>query len=154
MKKIFILCLLIAPIIANAVGPAPVDNVNNAVLADYYGPYATADILPGDSTTAVSASYVKGAYNDVIAGLNKKQDNLMATDEYEEDIEISSIVVNTPDFAWYIENFESVDDTNLATAKATATAIANVNNQLDAKRVNALATWGSNTVTKVPLVNQ
>ena len=62
-------------------------------LATASAPYATATVENGDTTNVVSASYVKGAYNDAIAAINTvaadvsdlsgslddKQDNLYTT---------------------------------------------------------------------------
>ncbi len=82
MKKIFILPILIAPIVAHATGPATYDgNPDNATYADSDGPYETATINAGDSTTVVSASYVKGAYNDAIAAINNLVDRVTADEE-------------------------------------------------------------------------
>ena len=79
MKKILILSLLITPIMAQAdVGPAQ-DDSDNPVMATYNGPYVLATPEDGDSTTVVSASYVKGAYNDAIMAINKLK-NLYSDD--------------------------------------------------------------------------
>ena len=72
MKKILILSMLIAPIVAMAddpVGPAAASGA--PVVATANPPYATATVEDGDSTTVVSASYVKGAYNDTISAINR-----------------------------------------------------------------------------------
>ena len=72
MKKIFILPILIAPIMAHATDPIGPAHVNSgAVVATASAPYATATEQTGDTTTVVSASYVKGAYNDAIAAVNR-----------------------------------------------------------------------------------
>jgi len=74
MKKFLILGLLIAPVVANAdIGPTP-DNSHNPVVATYNAPYALATPEEGDSINVVSASYVKGAYNDTIMAINRLQD--------------------------------------------------------------------------------
>ena len=70
MKKIFILSLLLAPIMVNA-DTVPVD-----VLVSSDVPYATATIETGDDINAVSASYVKGAYNAAITAVNEVKSNL------------------------------------------------------------------------------
>jgi len=84
MKKIFILPILIAPIMAHAtdpVGPSAVGQGETPVIATANAPYAIAGTETGDTTNVVSASYVKGAYNDAIAAVNKvnadKQDKLV-----------------------------------------------------------------------------
>ena len=72
MKKIFILSMLIAPVVAHATDPVgPSAASGTPVVATASAPYATATEQTGDSTTVVSASYVKGAYNDAIAAVNK-----------------------------------------------------------------------------------
>jgi len=81
MKKIFVLGLLIVPIVANAtdpVGPSAVPSGGTAVVATVSAPYQTAAPANGDSTTVVSASYVKGAYNDAIAAVNKVNNDKQA----------------------------------------------------------------------------
>ena len=71
MKKIFILPILIAPIIAHATDPVGPAHVNSgAVVATANAPYAIATPETGDTTNVVSASYVKGAYNDAISAIN------------------------------------------------------------------------------------
>ena len=84
MKKIFILGLLLAPIVANAdpVGPSAVPSGGTAVVATASAPYQTAAPANGDSTTVVSASYVKGAYNDAIAAVNKINSDLSNLSDY------------------------------------------------------------------------
>ena len=84
MKKIFILPILIAPIVAHAtnpVGPSAVGQGETPVIATANAPYAIAGAETGDTTNVVSASYVKGAYNDAIAAVNKvnadEQDKLV-----------------------------------------------------------------------------
>ena len=72
MKKIFILSLLLAPMMANAgnFDPAP---YQEPIMS---GSYATATIETGDDINAVSASYVKGAYNAAITAVNEVKADL------------------------------------------------------------------------------
>ena len=55
----------------NPVGPSAVGQGETPVVATASAPYATAGAETGDTTNVVSASYVKGAYNDTIAAVNK-----------------------------------------------------------------------------------
>jgi len=55
----------------NPVGPSAVGQGETPVVATASAPYATAGTETGDTTNVVSASYVKGAYNDAIAAVNK-----------------------------------------------------------------------------------
>ena len=160
MKKIFTIGLLLAPIVANAnpVGPSAVGQGQTAVVATASAPYQTAAPANGDSTTVVSASYVKGAYNDAIAAVNKvnsdKQNKLI---NEETGNEIDTYVISADSFnditrdvlAGYGVNVMFKD--SLVSAEATATAI---NEAFAIKKVNALATWGSNNVTQLSLQNQ
>ena len=139
MKKIFILPILIAPIAAMATGPSY--ESGTPVRATAPAPYTTATIENGDSTTVVSASYVKGAYNDTIAAINRinedKQDILQNT-YY--DTEPISEVIAAPDFLYWFSsnggvNIPSNGEAALVSAAAVATAIS-------AKRVSAVTTWG------------
>ena len=63
------------------VGPSAVGQGETPVIATANAPYAIAGTETGDTTNVVSASYVKGAYNDAIAAVNKvnadKQDKLV-----------------------------------------------------------------------------
>ena len=255
MKKIFILGLLLTPIMANAdpVGPSAVGQGQTAVVATASAPYATAAAAQGDTTNVVSASYVKGAYNDAIAAVNKvnndKQAKLLngsnnhnieskvvagsdvndfvvntltssnlsaqnynitksdiatdmgvqnmddalisanivldglyelnkskqwkmslfetgndisqevATGDYLNEINVSFTENNGLENVYdEMDDYGSGADTTLITTDGVLTLIkkaaTEVQSNTDSKRVNALATWGSNTVTKVPLVNQ
>jgi len=53
------------------VGPSAVAQGATPVVATANAPYAIATPETGDTTNVVSASYVKGAYNDAIAAVNK-----------------------------------------------------------------------------------
>ena len=113
MKKILILSILIAPIAAYATGPATYDgNPDNATYADSGGPYETATINAGDSTTVVSASYVKGAYNDAIAAINTLVDRV--TLDEDETQERLYTTVNDED-----SNMNSEVKQDVSTATAT-----------------------------------
>lgn len=143
MNKLLLLSTLIAilPFTANAsnrIGPANIDT-EDAVYSDYPGPYETAEILPGDATQVVSASYIKGAYNDTIAAINTVVE---AVDEKQSQLQningtpMSSTVVGTGYFVTGL-NSNDLSDNDLASAAATAAGI-------KSQRVTAVDTWGSN----------
>jgi len=139
MKKLLLLSTLIAimPFTANATGPTSIDP-EDAVYADYTGPYETAELLPGDTTNVVSASYVKGAYNDAIAAINTVVE---AVDEKQSQLQningtpMSSTVVGTGYFVTGL-NSNDLSDNDLASAAATAAGI-------KSQRVTAVDSWGS-----------
>jgi len=100
MKKIFILGLLLAPIVAHAtdpIGPSAVGQGQTAVIATASGPYAIATAEDGDTTNVVSASYVKGAYNDAIAAVNKVNSKVQVLDNIVKSGELQqTLFVDTP----------------------------------------------------------
>ena len=149
MKKILILSMLIAPIAATAgkgeigggqtVGPAAATGgPNNWFVATASAPYATASTETGDSTTVVSASYVKGAYNDLIAAVNKvntiKQNILVDEDSAQT---INSTVKT---------GLNGATNSDLVSGLAVKNAITDVNSilsrELESKRISAVTTWG------------
>lgn len=180
MKKILSLLLLIAPIIAHATGPTPLDDPDDAVLADD-GPYELAETLPGDSTTAVSASYVKGAYNDAISAINNIYYNHMYRNN-QTGQEITGPVLGRDDVIYGLgtgddfsaadhifmsakavigaidyklnEQASDIDDTISDLRNDLDDSVDNMILHLDNKRVSAVTTWGNDTPTKIPLVNQ
>lgn len=155
MKKIFVLVLLVMPFVAHAtdpVGPSAVPSGGTAVVATASAPYATATAETGDTTNVVSASYVKGAYNDAIAAVNKvnadKQGKLTINRGHEN---ISSDVVEEDDIAEWV--FEGVVPSNMRTRLITASGANLLAKKVAVKdyNVNAVATWGSDTVTELHL---
>ena len=173
MKKIFILSILIAPIAAYATGPA---GINDGFDGDWVGaddgaPYETATIENGDSTTVVSASYVKGAYNDAIAAINtvandvndlndlydltdnisnsldEKQNQLYLSGN--SDTYISSAVIE--DFGTLNNMPRGSARTILINAIGVKDAIGVVDTTIANKRINAVTTWGNDTPTQLEL---
>ena len=77
MKKILSLAIIAAlPFAANAANttieidtPVPADE--EAMVAGNIGPYQTAEIGEHDGEHIASTAYVKGAYNDAIAAINR-----------------------------------------------------------------------------------
>lgn len=142
MKKLLLLSTLITilPFTANAgtiTGPAP-DETEHPVIADAESPYQTAQILPGDTTNIVTASYVKEAYNDTIAAINRvnndKQRKLYNLNGEEMNHEVF-------DGSIFVENLDSMSndsgaDRFFVTATATAAGI-------KSQRVTAVDVWGS-----------
>ena len=74
-KKLLSIAIIAAlPFAANAtdpVGPAAVPANGTPVVATASGPYQTAEIGNNDGEHIASTAYVKGAYNDTIAAVNK-----------------------------------------------------------------------------------
>ena len=58
--------------------PAHVPQNGTVYRAEEYGPYQIATISNNDGEHIASTAYVKGAYNDAIAAINTKQDELRA----------------------------------------------------------------------------
>ena len=141
MKKIFILGLLLAPIVAHAddpVGPSAASGT--PVLATANAPYATATVENGDTTNVVSASYVKGAYNDAIAAINKVNDRASLKQ----------------DKMWIMADGKLTNIYGVVSSSLTGKSTALVSDKavkdaLDAKRINAVTTWGNDTSTQLEL---
>ncbi len=132
MKKIFILSLLLVPIMVHAdpVGPSAVGQGQTAVIATASAPYATATAENGDTTNVVSASYVKGAYNDAIAAVNKVGKDLS---DGLDSLEDSWATIFEQQSMGIIKKFD------------------NMNNNISRKRINAVTTWGNDTPTQLEL---
>ena len=133
------------------VGPAHVNS--GAVVATASTPYAIATEQTGDSTTVVSASYVKGAYNDTIAAVNKvnadKQGKLTADGG---SMNISSDVVEEDDITeWLLGNAPQPSNMNYRLITASAAGYLAKKVAVKDYNVNAVATWGSDTVTELHL---
>jgi len=79
MKKLLLITfMLVLPFGVMAdpqVGPAEYSG-NNPVVATGYAPYATAEITNANKQQIASTAYVKGAYNDTIAAVNKVHDTV------------------------------------------------------------------------------
>jgi len=172
MKKIFILPILIAPIIAHATDPVGPAHVNSgAVVATASAPYAIATPETGDTTNVVSASYVKGAYNDAIAAINNVADELRGVnndieDEIAEkqdklivretDTEMTNEVMGSSEFDDLMRDiaYNGLNSSDfLAGALVNADGIAaGIMAALSLKGVKAVTTWGSNTETTLGFV--
>ena len=153
MKKIFILPILILPIAATAADPVGPAHVNSgAVVATAPAPYETATEQTGDSTTVVSASYVKGAYNDAIAAVNKvnadKQDNLYISRSGSE-IPIHSEIIEN--LSVLLGERADVASRYLISAVGVKDAINTVDTTIANKRISAVTTWGNDNATQLEL---
>jgi len=140
--KILLSSVLIAilPLVANAgnrVGPDP-DESGHPVVADAEGPYQTAEITTADQAQVVSASYVKGAYNDTIAAINRvnddKQERIVNPDgnPMERSLFPSEVL---------LENIDDLSTDSLATR--IFASLGNVAAGIKSQRVTAVDTWGS-----------
>ena len=120
------------------VGPSAVGQGETPVIATVSAPYATAGAETGDTTNVVSASYVKGAYNDAIAAINKtvmdKQDILVGI---ESENQIAPNVIERDLFIGGLADGDLLSDSHLTTSAAVAAGI-------KSQRVTAVDTWGSN----------
>jgi len=158
MKKIFILPILILPIVAHATDPIGPAHVNSgAVVATASAPYATAREETGDTTNVVSASYVKGAYNDAIAAINKVVDDIYNEESlnyYPINISDGNVISVDVLSAQIVEN-ELSNGNNFSTADDLFMSAAAVINAIDyktnIKRINAVTTWGNDTPTQLTL---
>lgn len=157
---------------ADNIGPAHVNS--GAVIATASAPYATASDQPGDSTHVVTASYVKGAYNDTIAAINKME-NILSTNinnnKDSTDYEIQNLYDNKQDrllvdgdsvstevisygFGDYMgdvitgNNQQPIDSQALITAVGVESGIQTA---FAVKGVSAVTTWKSDTPTLLRL---
>ena len=171
MKKIFILPILIAPIMAHATDPVGPAHVNSgAVVATAPAPYATALEETGDTTNVVSASYVKGAYNDAIAAVNKvnadKQGKLHIEGTSGDSAELTGLVIGDESIEGMAYDYVFGSDADRSyiltdtiswnTREALPTVAGVVKGMkmvVDHQRVSAVTTWGNDTATKLPLTN-
>ena len=154
MKKLLLLSTLIAilPFTANAgnrIGPVQ-DESNNPVIATYGGPYQTAEITTADQTQVVSASYVKGAYNDTIAAINKlnntvreKQDALVTYGDTPQMMQQSVYGKNqTIPMLAYVEEHD-LDQAQWDNYDQMLISTSGVVAGIKSQRVTAVDTWGS-----------
>ena len=159
-KNFLIYAMLFAPIVAHAtnpVGPSAVGQGETPVVATANAPYATAGAETGDTTNVVTASYVKGAYNDAIAAVNKvnasKQTKLISEGTGSEILSgvLSGdmFVDNVQEVLFEGDVSEAWED-HLVSVRGTALGIVYA---LDQKRVNAVTTWGNDNATQLGLSN-
>ena len=164
MKKIFILPILIAPIVAHAtdpIGPSAVGQGETAVVATAPAPYAIAREEIGDTTNVVSASYVKGAYNDAIAAINNIGYQVGTLDyavsnfvqqklsggSGNDDIQTTLMQADTGLGAAIMTNYnELVNESDLKDTLSSVVGTASfIKGAIDTQRVSAVTTWGDDS---------
>lgn len=111
------------------------------------GYYMGADIDDADSSHIATTAYVKGAYNDSVAMVNRlykdKQTRLFYYDG-EHNAEMSNFVA---------QNLSNATATTLISSLAVQNAIDSVNNTISNKRVKIYTTWDTTDTTQVTLDN-
>ena len=127
------------------VGPAPA-NKGEEVLATNDPYYATAEVTVADQGHIATTAYVKGAYNDTIAAVNKladiKQDRFFVSEN-------GSTILVPNEVATSINGgigSQVVDTYALITVGA-------VNDALSSKRVRIYTTWGGDGTAQVAFVD-
>ena len=118
------------------IGPAHVNS--GAVVATASAPYATATEQTGDTTTVVSASYVKGAYNDAIAAVNR-----VNSDKQKKIVNMKGEDMSGEAFSssGFVENLAPLS--NNSDAERLFVSAAAVAAGIKSQRVTAVDTWGS-----------
>ncbi len=114
--------------------PALVPQNGTVTMASYNGPYTTATITNADAEHIATTAYVKGAYNDTIAGLNQKQDLLFV--DGDEFVFVDNEVYGGTYFVNILageEDFE-LTDRNLVSGAAVQAGI-------KSQRVKIYTTW-------------
>ena len=131
----------------------PIGNMmtnDNPVIATDFPYYATVDIDSHDDEHIASTAYVKGAYNDTIAAMNKlnayTQPQMFVLDpDTGDEVPVGSLVSSSIDQG---------DFTDLITVVGVANAIDEVNDTIASKRVTIYTTWdddSANATTQVEL---
>ena len=138
--------------------PATVQYHGNMFFSQNTAPYMTATITNDDSSHIASTAYVKGAYNDTIAALNRayddKQDYL--TSSYD-DGRMEQTVADAESLIINYTNRLNYDETDgehmLISEQAVIAGLDLLKNTIDAKRVEIYTTWDNdNAKTEVPFV--
>ena len=144
-KKLLSIAIMLAlPLGANAgytyvsqSTPAKVPSNGTVIWASHGGPYVTATIEADDDEHIASTAYVKGAYNDTIAGLNNKQDLLI--NSLTDDV-ISDAVVGALDF---VE--ELAGDISAISGEQYLISSAAVKDGIKSQRVEVYTNWDDDT---------
>ena len=150
-KRIVLLAVMFAlPITANAeytydtiFTPKMVAN-GMVTIANSAGPYQIATIEDNDDEHIASTAYVKGAYNDTIAAVNKIADVLKRTafNGYDsESNEIETDLISADEFLGFI-----VDD-DIESMKSSLMTAYGVAVGLRSQRVEVYTTWDDDTAT-------
>ncbi len=136
----------------NRIGPAPFDwdSDDDPVVATSEAYYAIEVPTVADQSHIATTAYVKGAYNDLIAGMNRmgedKQSQLFYRDANDENVGVFSEVYKTIG--------DVTNHSELVSGLAVKNAIDSVDNKIDNKRVEIYTTWDNdNAKTQVAFVN-
>lgn len=141
-----------------AVGPAHASS-NAAVVATANAPYVTVTPTQADESHIATTAYVKGAYNDAIAAVNKvnsdKQGKLERDDEADGTGDMDTYVIGSGSFLDALRDddignnyYDGYFEMSLVSAKAVAEGILN-------QRVKIYTTWDDDTASataEVPLI--
>ncbi len=177
-KRIISLAIwLTLPFAANATDPVvavgPAHASSNPIVATANAPYVTVTPNQADESHIATTAYVKGAYNDAIAAVNKlnteKQGQLYNNDGDP----ISSDLMDISDFVERLMGYAVNKDVNalpgddkLASAEAIMAAIDVYNgwvqqqiydaiyDTINFKGVKIYTTWDTNDTTKVELSDE
>ena len=136
--------------------PAFVGKSGTANIATDTPPYEIAEITNDDATHIASTAYVKGAYNDAIAGMNKAYDIF----QYYIDTKQPSLYYMNNGNRHNIDTQIQKDlanvtnDDQLVNGMAVKNAINGVSSELGNKRVEIYTTWDDDTAKQqVAFVN-
>ena len=157
MKTILTLTIIVSStFVANAdpvtsVGPSAVPANGTPVVATASAPYVTVTPSAADESHIATTAYVKGAYNDAIAAVNKvnseKQTLLFNASA---DLQIRSEVVDCGEFVDFLASGDSLNrdyDEYLVSGSA-------VRDGIKSQRVKIYTTWDddrNSATTQVPL---
>ena len=118
------------------IGPAHVNS--GAVVATASAPYATATEQTGDTTTVVSASYVKGAYNDAIAAVNRVNSDKQKKIVNMKGEDMSGEAFSSSGFVGNLAPLSNNSDAERLFVSAAAVAAG-----IKSQRVTVVDSWGS-----------
>ena len=169
-KLLSIAILAILPFGANAAytyndvnRPALVANNGTVIYTTVPGVYATADIENADSEHIASTAYVKGAYNDTIAAINRiemqleQRQGLLADSNGNAVIDMYDLATLEDDLVNLMDESEQPDQ-HLVSFNGIVWLVNQakdeVNNNISDKRVTIYTTWeddSANATTQVEL---
>ncbi len=171
-KRIVLIATIAAlPFAANATQTIVTTQTPTAVGANgtlrkalYVGPYVTNEPTVADQTHIATTAYVKGAYNDSIAAINRLRQDLDGKQEhlrnYDADTGIDSDVADANYFMSIFTREEGYEDNpienkedQLVSMAAVGAGLNYVLDNLNEKRVDIYTTWDTNDTTQVQLSN-
>lgn len=122
--------------------PSIVSEGGTVTRTDDSGPFQTVEITTADQTQVVSASYVKGAYNDTIAAINSltetKQVGIENVSNYQGEMNLGALGTDAVIGALASKDLSSSD------GERYFVSASGVVNGILSQRVTAVDTWGSN----------